>query len=45
MIYSQRRKHNKIKIIVLLMALIGFSLFALTQGSVKIPVLDRKSVV
>ena len=40
MIYSQRRKHNKIKIIVLLMALIGFSLFALTQGSVKIPVFN-----
>lgn len=40
MIYSQRRKFNKIKVIVLLLALIGFSLFALTQGSVKIPVFN-----
>ncbi len=43
--YGIKRKANLIKIVVLITALIGFAIFAITQGSVKIPVSNVVSII
>ena len=43
--YGIKRKANLIKIVVLIIALIGFAIFAITQGSVKIPVSNVVSII
>jgi len=43
--YRHKRKANGLKIVVLVLSLILFAIFAVTQGSVKIPVSDVVDIV
>jgi len=43
--YGIKRKSNLIKIVLLIIALIGFALFSVTQGSVKIPISNVVSII
>lgn len=43
--YGIKRKSNAIKIVILIISLIGFATFSVTQGSVKIPVSNVISIL